>query len=190
MFLRFILLSASVYILPCYSQKSIQYLGQIGLIQQLTDYPLVKQKAKIINGWNIGAQFRYYKNKFYLNSGLDIQTIDLESNPKLELFNRQPVRYNLSIPLRIGYDFFHKEEFKIRVQTGFVPTFLLSVDKNNLNLEESNYNRFNLDLQFGIGIEFYPITLDYSYDLGLINTYYKEEFKTNGHFFTLGLLFN
>lgn len=172
-----------------FSQKSWNFLGNVGIIQNRTKYPPAIQNGRIINGWNVGAQIRYYKNRVYLNTGLDFAVVDLQANPKFEIFDDRPTHNMLSLPVRIGYDLFRNEDFKLRSQVGLNTSVVFNTDNLVYKLMLTDYQRFRFGAQIGMGVDFYPITIDYHYEFGLNPSYDGHDFKTHGHVFTLGILF-
>ncbi len=187
--MRLIILLFFISIGTAFSQKTWNILGNVGIIQNITKYPLAIQSARVINGWYIGTGIRYYKNRFYLNSELNFAIIDLQANPKFELFEDRPTHNTLALPIRIGYDIFRNEDFKLRAQAGFNTACVLNTDDRVYKLMLTDYRRVRFGAQIGAGIDFYPIAIDYHFELGLNPTYDGHDFKTNGHIFTLGILF-
>lgn len=172
-----------------FSQKSWNLLGSFGLVQNQTSYPQVIKKGRIINGWDAGAQLRYYKNRFYINTGLNFSVIDIEANPKLEIFADRSAFYSLGLPVRAGYDIYHNDHFKLRGQSGLNLMYIFKVDDNDLFITKSQMTPLRFGVQFGLGVDFYPITFDYHFDLGINRSYTDLEYKTNGHLLTMGIIF-
>ncbi|NOT37400.1 MAG: outer membrane beta-barrel protein [Saprospiraceae bacterium] len=173
-----------------FSQNSWNIIGQFGLIQNKTKYPVAIQEGSIINGWQTGAHVRKYYNELYLLSGLDFYNIDLLANPKLEIFNKRPSFYSFGVPLGIGYDVFKNDHFKLRGQTALNFMYIFEIDDTHPIINESLLTPTRFGFQIGAGVEFFPITLDYHFELGLNQSYKELDYKTNSHSFTLGVIFD
>jgi len=105
--------------------------------------------------------------------------------------------YNVDIPIMFGYNFIDNALFKFRVMAG--PVASLNLDKTisintagvHDNLDKTDLNNLMWNLQAGLGIDVWKLTLDVRYEYGLnaLNKGTTEKTKSNSYMVSVGLKF-
>ncbi len=170
------------------AQRSWHFVASGGLVELRTKNPQVKINGRFFNGWRVDANFRIYRNRFYLNPGIDFRTVSLVSSTKIEVFKNQAASYSFGIPLLAGYDVVRNSQFKFRVLAGFHGNYVFRIDQNTYGITKEIFHPFSLSYTLGFGVDFYPVAFDFRYERGLINYYKEPDYKANYFCFTLGFL--
>ncbi|PIF43732.1 outer membrane protein with beta-barrel domain [Chryseobacterium sp. 52] len=117
------------------------------------------------------------------------------------LFNKRKTSYDskdgsspklswnsIDLPVVIGYKFIKTADFNVRAFAGGVYSYAF---KNNLSASQAlqegfkKFDKFNVGVTGGIGIDYKNFTADLRYETGL--TSISKEFKSKPHSFTLGI---
>jgi len=94
----------------------------------------------------------------------------------------------IDVPVVIGYKFFKTDDFNVRAFAGGVYSFAFN---NKSSISESvheGFNKFdksNIGITGGIGVDYKNFTVDLRYENGLSNI--SKEFKSKPHSFSLGI---
>ncbi|WP_045491982.1 porin family protein [Chryseobacterium sp. StRB126] len=94
----------------------------------------------------------------------------------------------IDIPVVIGYKFIKTDDFNVRAFAGGVYSYAFN---NKLSIPESlqeGFNKFdksNIGVTGGIGLDYKNFTVDLRYEHGLSNI--SKEFKSKPHSFSLGI---
>ena len=105
--------------------------------------------------------------------------------------------YNVDIPIMIGYNIVDNALFKFRAMAGPVASINLdkTIDINtagvHADLGKTDLNTIMWNIQAGLGIDLWKITLDVRYEFGLneLNKGATEQTKSNSYMVSLGLKF-
>ncbi|MFC3754819.1 porin family protein [Chryseobacterium tructae] len=95
---------------------------------------------------------------------------------------------SIDVPVVIGYKFIKADDFNVRAFAGGVYSYAFN---NKLSTSESiqeGFNKFdksNIGVTGGIGIDYKNFTVDLRYEHGLSNI--SKEFKSKPHSFSLGI---
>lgn len=172
------------------AQKSIDWIGQVGLLELRNDNPIIQKTGTFVNGWKINFGSRINRQHFYLHPAIEFNLLDLEGSKHVEIFMMNPSQYTLSMPILLGWNIYSNNHFKLRTFVGPSGTYSIKIDQKKSLLNKSNYEPLSFACQFGIGFDFYPITLDFAYDAGISNYYANPSFKANIFHFGFGFIFD
>lgn len=94
----------------------------------------------------------------------------------------------IDIPVVMGYKVIKKDDFNVRVFAGGVYSYAF---KNNLSTSQAlregfkKFDKSNIGLTGGIGVDYKNFTVDVRYETGLSNI--SKDFKSKPHSFSLGI---
>ncbi len=151
-------------------------------------------KARI--GWQAGADFRigqrlYFQPGIFLTQTATVNVVAKDSlHPEIETkFQRTDIKLRGLLGINLLYD----ENAKIRISAG--PSYQILVAKSakggvlenvTLNDLENNFNSGLFNLDAGLGIDFWIITLEAGYSLGLTDAFKKfEYYESNARYGTI-----
>jgi hypothetical protein len=132
--------------------------------------------SKSLDGWNVGLTTRLGKNFWFVNTGLEIHHLKLNSSENFEVFSHSPGCYFLKIPLQLGGRLIRLKQFLFRATAGLRGTYLLSIQDNSLALDHNTMTDLQYGLVVGLGIDLGPLTFDILYEKGM-----NELYKGTGH---------
>lgn len=95
---------------------------------------------------------------------------------------------SVDVPIVIGYKLISEKDFNVRAFAGGVYSYAF---KNNLSTSKAlqdgfkNFDKSNIGVTGGIGIDYKNFTADLRYETGLSSI--SKEFKSKPHSFTLGI---
>jgi len=95
---------------------------------------------------------------------------------------------SVDVPIVIGYKLINDKDFNVRAFAGGVYSYAL---KNNLSTSKAlqdgfkNFDKSNIGITGGIGIDYKNFSADLRYETGLSSI--SKEFKSKPHSFTLGI---
>ncbi|UWX59813.1 PorT family protein [Chryseobacterium oranimense] len=95
---------------------------------------------------------------------------------------------SVDVPIVIGYKLINDKDFNVRAFAGGVYSYAF---KNNLSASKAlqdgfkNFDKSNIGVTGGIGIDYKNFTADLRYETGLSSI--SKEFKSKPHSFTLGI---
>jgi hypothetical protein len=95
---------------------------------------------------------------------------------------------SVDVPVVIGYKLISDKDFNVRAFAGGVYSYAF---KNNLSASKAlqdgfkNFDKSNIGVTGGIGIDYKNFTADLRYETGLSSI--SKEFKSKPHSFTLGI---
>ena len=134
-------------------------------------------------GWQIGLDIRKGNGLFFFNPGLfyRITTADVKKlinlQDPLKYINSTTTIQSIAIPVNIGFYLTGQDAGLIRIYIigGVIPSYIVgmkSADKFNLNPTE--FNRFQLGLNAGVGIDLLFLNIGASYQYYL-QDYFKDK---------------
>lgn len=141
-----------------------------------------------IRTWSAGAFARANLGKLYLQpeayfntKGSNLQIQQDPNNQSSGNVNGKIRLSSLDVPLLLGYKLAEgkKKKSNIRVYGGPVASFVLKETQNDLKLLDDNsyeFNKANIGIQAGAGIDIGNLTFDARYETGLnkINSYFNQ----------------
>lgn len=120
-----------------------------------------------------GTDFRF-GSEFYFQPGLFFSrnvTIAKFKGDSLtaESIEDELIRSSLKIKALFGGDLVHKEGFKIRLNAGPTYDYIVSIDhaKDNIDFKESDFNTGTLNIDAGLGLDIWFVTVEAGYSYGL-----------------------
>ena len=168
---------------------------QIGINASALDSDPVNGEHKARAGWQVGGYLRFDNNKFYLQPGLFWHLVATELKTedaiKHETHTFQNSVHSLQIPVLVGFNVIDGETFDLRLQAGTAIDFITSVDDNNY-FTQDDLNSSYWSFKFAVGADFWILSADLGYDLGMSDYYSDEDGrsgKMNGWFLNAGLRF-
>ncbi|MBS1923073.1 MAG: outer membrane beta-barrel protein [Bacteroidetes bacterium] len=154
-------------------------------------------KARV--GWHAGADFRIGR-RFYVQPGIYYwQTSTAFINDSLRI-QTDLQRSDIKLNARLGLNLLDDENAKIRFNVGPSYNVLVSksaksddLDKVTLGELEDNFNNGVFNFDAGLGIDFWKISFDLGYSIGLSDAldntaYYKSEARYGTFYFNVGLV--
>jgi hypothetical protein len=144
-----------------------------------------------VRTWSYGLFFRGSFGKFYLQpeayfdtKGSNLQIKSDPSYPSTQNLTGKVRLTSLDVPLLLGYKIVGGNETlsNFRVFAGPVASFIIKERVNDLNLlsrESYDFNKYNIGVQAGLGVDVGIFTFDARYETGLnrINTNFNQ--RTN-----------
>lgn len=147
------------------------------------------ESSEYLHGWQAGGGFRVMKRKAFveaditfLNSGITYnldEVLDIDETLEIRL-------RSLQVPLNIGYVPVNKPLFKWFLYGGLVNEFSLqgeyTIDDvtERFKPSELKLHIYNLGARFGTQVDLGLINIDFSYTIGITNTF-KSRMRTNSH---------
>jgi hypothetical protein len=196
---------AFILLTVAYSYGQVAFNPEIGLtISTLNNLEKnTSNKARV--GWQAGADFRIGR-QLYLQPGIfasqtsTVYVIDdgTAQESKLE-------RTDVKLKVLAGFNLLNADDAKLRVNVGPTYNFLIASKAKNDNLDdvtlgqiEDNFNNGLFNIDAGLGIDFWKLTIEGGYSLGLSNAfkddvdaqaeYVKSNVKYGTFYFNVGFV--
>ncbi|GGC14051.1 MULTISPECIES: porin family protein [Dyadobacter] len=151
-------------------------------------------KADGRTGWNAGLDFRIHAKRFFIQPGAHYFSSSMRITSEDSISNAPllsgPRIHSLKVPVLLGLYLTkaNKGFFKMNVKAGATGTYVLAVDKNELEqFSKDNIEEYSYGLNAGLGLEFGLITLDFSYEWGMSPLFKDNSIKNNVLRATIGL---
>jgi hypothetical protein len=154
-------------------------------------------KARV--GWLAGADFRIGK-RFYIQPGVFLwQSSTAVINDSVQVETKLQ-RTDVKLNARLGFNLLDDENAKFRFSIGPSYNVLIAksaksddLDKVTLGQLEDNFNNGIFNMDAGIGIDFWKLTFDLGYSLGLSKAlddtdYYKSKARYGTFYFNVGIV--
>jgi hypothetical protein len=133
-------------------------------------------------GWHVGLDIRKGNELFFLNPGIHYQITsvdvkkEIKTNGSISDLTGSTTIQTISFPINGGFYLTGKDQalMRIYINGGIMPAYIVgikSVDKFDLNPTE--FNRFQLGLNAGLGIDLLFINISANYE------YYLQEYFKN-----------
>lgn len=154
--------------------------------------PEENTKARV--GWQAGADFRIGK-RFYIQPGVYFwQTSTVFINDSLQLDTRLQ-RSDIKLNGRLGVNLLDDEHAKVRFSIGPSYNILIAksvsgddIGKITLSELEQKFNNGLFNMDAALGIDFWVLTLEAGYSLGLNDAWKKMDYyKSNARYGTFYL---
>ncbi|MCO6483871.1 MAG: outer membrane beta-barrel protein [Flavobacteriales bacterium] len=140
-------------------------------------------------GWQVGADFRlgdrlyFQPGAFFGRSATYIKFTPLDT----VFIEDNMIRTTAKVKALLGYNLIHDDGFKLRVNAGPTYEALLSIDSKDdkiaFNKDDYNGGSFNLDA--GLGVDIWKISLEGGLSYGLSNAYKDAgKFMKDSKYFT------
>lgn len=188
-----------VFINPLEAQ--VKYNPQFGItLQSLSDdKQKIKSTGEIVEasfsadiGIMAGIDFRFGSD-FYFQPGVffsrNVTITKLKGDTlSAEDFEDELIRSSLKMKALFGYDLVHKEGFKIRLNAGPTYDYIMSIDnaKDEIDFDESDFNAGTFNIDAGLGLDIWFITLEAGYSYGLSEAFdNKDEFDYDSRYSTV-----
>ncbi|ASW75272.1 hypothetical protein IQ37_19250 [Chryseobacterium piperi] len=117
------------------------------------------------------------------------------------LFNKRKASYDLKdessakmkwnsidLPVVVGYKIINNKDFNVRAFAGGVYSYAFNENTSAVKSFQDSFkkfDKFNVGITGGIGIDYKNFTMDFRYETGL--TSISKEFKSKPHSFSLGI---
>ena len=151
------------------------------------DTPGLEYKAKV--GWQLGIDFRI-GDRFYLQPGVHLvrtATAVKYTFSDTAVLEDDLIRTSVKAKLLVGYNLIHDETFKLRLNAGPTYDVLLSVDNKDEDIafDEENYNAGSFNMDAGLGLDIWIVTVETGVSYGLSNSYEDQgELSNDSKYFT------
>lgn len=171
------------------AQAQISFNPQVGAnFTQLTNMPSGMVSSAAV-GWQVGADFRLGE-RFYFQPGAyfgrsatyikftPLDTVFIEDNM---------IRTTAKVKALVGYNIIHDDNFKLRVNAGPTYEALLSIDSKDdkIAFNKKDYNGGSFNLDAGLGVDIWKISLETGVSYGLSNAYKDSgKFMQDAKYFT------
>jgi len=174
-------------------RSDFKVFGGINFNKLSMDERLLKPEVAV--GWSLGAS---YKRGRFLYWGIGatynhsvynlLDTTFLPGALLDGVFNTN----NIDIPVTVGVNFlfFASRLVGLRVYVSAVPSFIISVGDNKLNISSENTNAFNFYGQGGVGVDVAFIFVEVGYNYGFVDLFTNDiRSNPNQIFVNLGFRF-
>jgi len=167
---------------PEFVKAQVKYNPQFGVtLQSLSDdKQKIKSTGEIIEadfsadiGIMTGIDVRFGSD-FYFQPGIFFSrnvTITKLKGDTLNAadFEDELIRSSLKFKALFGFDLVHKEGFKIRLNAGPTFDYTMSIDnaKDEIDFDESDFNAGTFNVDAGLGLDIWFVTLEAGYSYGL-----------------------
>lgn len=184
------------------AQQPKMYLKLFGGIQSSTlVYRIENVDSDYLTGWNVGGGFRIHHRKalaeigfLYFNQGITFSPREDDDLPIEDDVNI--TLRGFEIPITIGYVPVKTPLFGWNVYGGLTNWFSMKGrieyqgEEITFKPKEAHLHFYNLGAKFGTQVDVAMINFDFSYTIGITNSF-REKARTNSHTFALtaGLLF-
>ena len=149
-------------------------------------------------GWHVGLDIRKGSELFFLNPGIHYQvtSVDLKKEIKtggsIQDLTGQTTIQSVSLPINGGLYLTGKDQalMRIYVHGGVLPAYIIgikSVEKFELNPTE--FNRFQLGLNAGVGVDLLFLHLGATYEYYLQDYFRNQTGKNRTLTLSLGFVF-
>lgn len=187
------------------SYAQVAFNPQIGLaISTLNNLEKnTSNKAKV--GWQAGADFRIGR-QLYLQPGIfasQTSTVYVSDNGTSQESKLE--RTDVKLKVLAGFNLLNSDDAKLRINIGPTYNFLIASKAKNDNLDdvtlgqiEDNFNNGLFNMDAGLGIDFWKLTLEGGYSLGLSKAfkddvdaqaeYIKSKVKYGTFYFNVGFV--
>jgi opacity protein-like surface antigen len=138
-------------------------------------------------GYQVGVMARIDFNRLYLQG----ETIFNKRKTSYDLKNgnSQQLKWNsIDVPVVVGYKIVSSKDFNVRAFAGGVYSYAFNDNISNskaLRDGFKKFDKFNVGITGGIGVDYKNLTVDLRYETGL--TSISKEFKSKPHSFSLGI---
>ena len=151
-----------------FSQLHINFKGGVNYSKYSTEED-VDLKSLSKSGFHAGLDFRLGKGAFYFQPGAFYYKSGflLEPTSLPGAFDNDVNINSLKIPLGLGYDLVHENNFRFRVYGSAVANLILNVDENDLGVTKEMYNNLNMGANVGAGIDLFILTIEANYEIGV-----------------------
>ncbi|MBV6473648.1 MAG: hypothetical protein JPMHGGIA_01941 [Saprospiraceae bacterium] len=160
-----------------------------GMSLMYTNNPKTNPSDDAMSGYLVGLSGRMYKNRFYLQPGVELHVVKLFAQNSLDPFSNLPSAYLVKIPMILGFDLLRSEVFALRAFTGGQLSFTAGVDKTKRGLTRKDVKDAQFGLLFGGGVDFGILNFDVRFEKGLMDFYVQKGYKADFVIFSAGLRF-
>lgn len=139
-------------------------------------------------GWQLGADFRL-GDRFYFQPGAFFgrSVTYIKFTPLDTVYVDDMIRTTAKVKALVGYNLIHREGFKLRVNAGPTYEALLSIDSKDdkIAFNKKDYNGGSFNLDAGLGVDIWKISLEGGLSYGLSNAYKDSgKFMKDSKYFT------
>lgn len=127
----------------------------------------------------IGERVYFQPGLFYFKQSSELKTTQQIDNNSPQQLEDELNRQGLQVLTQAGAYIVDNEGFKFRFSVGPAVSFLTTVEENEFNLERDDFKGTNLTGNVGLGIDIFPLTLDYNYEFGLSDVFDNDTFSDN-----------
>ncbi len=143
-------------------------------------------------GLVIGADWRNEYGLVFVQPGLFLQSYNLTlSNEQLGTFEEASRITMIKAPINFGWYFNGRRRLWIlHLRGGLIPAHITgSKTVDVYNYDKDLLNDFQLSANLGLGLDLALLTVDFSYEVGLTNTFEGVDSNSSVAVITLGLIF-
>ncbi|MEZ4908358.1 MAG: hypothetical protein R2771_12120 [Saprospiraceae bacterium] len=153
-------------------------------------YAISNASEKVyLPGYNFGIHALLGVPGFFMSPGLGYQKLTLVSHDKQHFFHHEPSFHILNINNDAGVEYVIIRNLSIRFFVGASLNYVLSIDENTNNIDFNSIYDANFSWDFGMGITFKAISLEYKIDKGLTGVYKDNYNYSNFTIKSLNLAF-
>ncbi|MEZ4984476.1 MAG: outer membrane beta-barrel protein [Saprospiraceae bacterium] len=152
--------------------------------------------AQARTGWHAGVDFRMGKGLFYLNPGLQYNSLtarlveNIDQDTRLN-FEEETTIQSLKAPLNVGLRITGDNGLLgLYLKGGVVPTYVMGVkETDNFDFSVDRLNRLTWGANAGLGIDLLFLTADLTYEKGLTDFFNDAAGKNNVLSLSVGVKF-
>ncbi|AQW99973.1 porin family protein [Elizabethkingia anophelis] len=138
-------------------------------------------------GYHLGAMARVDLGSLYVQG----EALYNQKRTSYDTSNEgsQKLKWNsIDIPVVVGYKIINDKDYNVRIFAGGVYSYAFSDNLSASKALQESFKKFdksNIGITGGIGLDYKNFTIDLRYETGLSNV--SKEFKSKPHSFSLGI---
>jgi hypothetical protein len=184
-----------VFVLCCnyllaFSQGGVNL--NVGLVKSEIANPLFNPEGTALYGYQIGADIRLNEGSMYFNPGLHYIRLSVEPQESLDFFGHKENFDIIKGRFGLGFRLIKlSDKTLLRAKLIAAINYITKTHKKFKELYPGyDINEAFAGLDFGVGLDFYALTLDLEYELGVVNMINEvKDTKMNMWRLSLGVFF-